>query len=93
MVTRTTVRLPTELLRQAKRKAAMEGTTFTSLLERGLRLALSGTGNSGGDTRAMPPVSTAKGGRNPEFAHLSFNEIEELEDIERLNRLTKKSAS
>src|SRR5262245_63272612 len=34
---RTTVRLPAELLKRAKRKALAEGRTFTALIEEGLR--------------------------------------------------------
>ena len=36
MTSRTTVRLPEELLIRAKRKAAAEGRTLTSLIEEGL---------------------------------------------------------
>ena len=35
---RTTVRLPAELLKRAKRKAVAEGRTLTALIEEGLRL-------------------------------------------------------
>ncbi len=38
---RTTVRLPKELLRRAKRKAADEGRTLTALIEEGLRRVVS----------------------------------------------------
>jgi hypothetical protein len=38
---RTTVDLPDELLRQARQRAAQEGTTLTALLADGLRLRLS----------------------------------------------------
>ena len=41
MIQRTTVRLPSELLRRAKRKAAVEGRTLTALIEDGLRLVVS----------------------------------------------------
>jgi hypothetical protein len=37
MIQRTTVRLPEDLLKRAKRKAAAEGRTLTSLIEDGLR--------------------------------------------------------
>ena len=38
---RTTVRLPQDLLKRAKRKAAAEGRTLTSLIEDGLRMVVS----------------------------------------------------
>ena len=38
---RTTVRIPDELLQQAKVRAAQEGLRLRDLIERGLRLALS----------------------------------------------------
>ena len=41
-IQRTTVRLPKELLRLAKRKAAEEGRTLTALIEEGLRREVSG---------------------------------------------------
>lgn len=37
---RTTVHLPDDLLRQAKKKAAADGRTLTSLIEEGLRSVL-----------------------------------------------------
>ena len=40
MTERTTVRLPLDLLRRARRKAAKERRTLTSLIEEGLRLAI-----------------------------------------------------
>ena len=41
MIKRTTVRLPAELLRKAKRKADAEGRTLTALMEDGLRYVVS----------------------------------------------------
>lgn len=38
MTERTTIRLPEDLIARAKRKAAAEGRTLTSLIEDGLRL-------------------------------------------------------
>ena len=37
---RTTVHLPDDLLKRAKKKAAADGRTLTSLIEEGLRLVL-----------------------------------------------------
>ena len=60
---RTTVDLPDELLRQARARAAEEGTTLTALLAEGLRLRL-----GGGPSRRKPrrlPVSKVGGGLQP----------------------------
>ena len=40
MAERTTVRLPEDLIKRAKRKAAAEGSTLTALIEEGLRLVV-----------------------------------------------------
>lgn len=61
---RTTVDLPDELLRQARSRAAEEGTTLTALLADGLRLRLGGT-ISGSGRRHELPVSTVGGGLRP----------------------------
>jgi len=61
---RTTIDLPDDLLSQARRRAAEEGTTLTAMLADGLRLRL--------DRRATPhegrrplPVSGVGGGMHP----------------------------
>jgi hypothetical protein len=62
---RTTVRLDEGLLLKAKQEARKRGETLTSLMERGLRLAISGSHNS---TRSAPvrlPTSKATGGVRP----------------------------
>ncbi|MBA3328925.1 MAG: DUF2191 domain-containing protein [Solirubrobacterales bacterium] len=58
---RTTVDLPDELLRQARRRAADEGTTLTALLADGLRLRLDPPASPRGKRRALP-VSRTGGG-------------------------------
>jgi hypothetical protein len=58
---RTTVDLPDELLRQARGRAAEEGTTLTALLADGLRLRLAGA-TTGPDRRRRLPVSRVGGG-------------------------------
>jgi hypothetical protein len=85
MTDRTTVRLPGELLVQAKRKAAAEGRTLTSLIEEGLRRVVAEKRNAAQPRPVTIPVSTAKGGFAPGFT--SFKDIEELEDIEYVKRL------
>jgi len=61
---RTTVDLPDELLRQARQRAAEEGTTLTALLADGLRLRLGGAA-VGRRRRRRLPVSTVGGGLQP----------------------------
>ena len=61
---RTTVRLPDELIRRAKRRAAEQGTTLTSLLEEGLRLALAEP-KARRHRVVRLPVSKASGGTLP----------------------------
>jgi hypothetical protein len=65
MFERTTVRLPQDLLARAKRKAAAEGRTLTSLIADGLRLMIAENRKGGTGKRLPPPVSTAIGGFMP----------------------------
>src|SRR5215471_17099824 len=65
MTERTTVRLPEELIRQAKRKAAAEGRSLTALIEDGLRRVLSDRGPPGEAAHRLPPISRATGGLMP----------------------------
>jgi hypothetical protein len=61
---RTTVDLPDELLRQARRQAAEEGTTLTALLADGLRMRLAETPERPRRRRRLP-VSSLGGGLQP----------------------------
>jgi len=61
---RTTVDLPDELLRQARTRAAEEGTTLTALLADGLRLRLSAA-EAPHEPRRPLPTSTVGGGLQP----------------------------
>ena len=61
---RTTVDLPDELLRQARTRAAEEGTTLTALLADGLRLRLGGPVAGARSARPLP-VSSVGGGLQP----------------------------
>jgi hypothetical protein len=61
---RTTVDLPDELLTQARRRAADEGTTLTALLADGLRLRLARRVPTGSARRSLP-VSRNGGGMQP----------------------------
>jgi hypothetical protein len=59
-IERTTVRLPSELLRRVERKAAQKGVTLTALIEEGLRHQLSSSSESGADVPPLP-ISSARG--------------------------------
>lgn len=58
---RTTVRLRDELLKRAKRRAAEEGRTLTSIIEEGVALVLAKP-RTGIRERVELPISTATGG-------------------------------
>ena len=81
---RTTVRLPSELLKKAQRKAAAEGRTLTGLMEEGLRYVVSDKPAEKRE-RVMPRVSTATGGYAPGIN--SIRDIEEMEDLEYIEKL------
>jgi len=85
MIKRTTVRLPAELLRKAKRKADAEGRTLTALMEDGLRYVVSDKPVSDRKPRPEIPVSKATGGMMPGIT--SFKDLEELDDLEYIKRL------
>jgi hypothetical protein len=61
---RTTIRLPESLLRRARKKAAEEGRTLTSLLEEGLKTVLAES-KPAKRKRVRLPVSRARGGTLP----------------------------
>jgi hypothetical protein len=89
MAERTTVRLPGDLLNRAKRKAAAEGRTLTSLIEDGLRLVTAEERKSSEAPRILPRVSKATGGMRPGMEKMSFSELEELDHLEYIERLNK----
>ena len=73
---RTTVRLPADLLRRAKRKAAEEGRTLTSLLEEGLKAVLVDA-KPMRRVRIRLPIPKSKGGT---FPGIDLNRSSDLED-------------
>ena len=84
MTERTTVRLPEDLLHRARRKAAAEGRTLTSLIEDGLRLIVTEDRKGTKGKRVLPRISKATGGPLPgiELTDLStLHEIDDLDDI------------
>ena len=90
---RTSVHLPDDLLERARKKAAAEGRTLTSLIEEGLRTVLAPRPKQGSrPVRVSPPVSKRKGGLAPGIDPIKINtQTEEMDDIERLRRIERPS--
>ena len=90
MTARTTVRLSEELLIRAKRKAAAEQRTLTSLIEEGLRLVLLSKAKPQSAAHNDPPVSKAKGGLRPgldwDDLASSVQEMDDMQYVERMKR-------
>ena len=84
---RTTVRLPAELMRRAKRKAAAEGRTLTSLIEDGLRQVMAEDHRKRKPARKQVPVSKATGGLLPGVDITKFSDIQGMDDLEYAERL------
>jgi hypothetical protein len=74
---RTTIRINDDLLKRAKKRAADEGRTLTSLVEEGLMLTLSKTKGSR-RKRIKLPVSQAAGGVLP---GVDLNRSSDLEEV------------
>lgn len=87
MTVRTTVRLPPELVARAKRKAAAEGRTLTSLIEDGLRAVISESSKPAKRRRVTLPVSKATGGILPGVDLTRFSDYQETEDLEYADRM------
>lgn len=86
MPERTTVRLPEDLVRRAKRKAAAEGRSLTALIADGLRRVLNER-TAGSQRRVLPPVSTATGGLMPGIDLSDSASLQELDDVAQASRL------
>ncbi|MCC6946590.1 MAG: hypothetical protein IT539_02385 [Bradyrhizobiaceae bacterium] len=84
---RTTVRLPQDLLRRAKRKAAAEGRTLTALIEEGLRGVVDQREKPVKRRRVVLPVSKAGGGLLPGVDISRFSNYQEMEDLEYVERM------
>jgi hypothetical protein len=87
MTERTTVRLPEDLIRRAKRKAANEGSTLTALIEDGLRRVLSDRAAPAKAKRTSPRVSSATGGVLPGIDLNNSAALQEMDDLEYVERL------
>ncbi len=75
---RTTVRLRDDLLRRAKKRAADEGRTLTSMIEEGLLIVLSRAQRDRRKARVRIPISKATGGVLP---GIDLNNSGEIWDI------------
>jgi hypothetical protein len=87
MAERTTVRLPEDLIKRAKRKAAAEGRTLTALIEEGLRLVVAEKRGATSRKRVMPRVSTATGGPMPGIDVTDGSALQEMDDLEYVERM------
>jgi hypothetical protein len=74
---RTTIRINDDLLKRAKKQAADEGRTLTSLVEDGLALVLLKP-KTGRRKRVVLPVSKATGGILP---GIDLNRSADLEEV------------
>lgn len=81
MTERTTVRLPDDLVRRAKRKAAAEGRSLTALIADGLRRVLNERTSVSTTGRGLPPVSRATGGLMPGIDLTETAALQEMEDM------------
>jgi hypothetical protein len=87
MQERTTVRLPRELLLRAKRKAAAQGRTLTSLIEDGLRHVVAEEAKATAAKRVMPPVSKATGGPMPAIDLSDLAILQDADDLAYVARM------
>jgi len=87
MAERTTVRLPQDLLIRAKRKAAAEGRTLTSLIEDGLRQIVAADRRAARHKRRLPRISNAEGGLLPGIELIPSSDLQEADDLDYVRRL------
>ncbi len=87
MAERTTVRLPEDLVRRAKKKALAEGRSLTALIEDGLRKVVDELEPAARRKRVLPPVSSARGGLMPGIDLDNSAALQELEDLDAAGRL------
>lgn len=79
---RTTIRLKDELLRRAKRKAAQEGRSLTSLIEEGLLAVMSGSARAKPKKARPLPISKRGGGLKPGVDINSGAAMADLSDMD-----------
>ena len=85
MAERTTVRLPPDLLNQAKQKALAEGVSLTALIERGLRQVVTEP-KPPARKRVSLPVSKETGGVLPGVDLNNSAALQEMDDLEHIER-------
>jgi hypothetical protein len=88
MAERTTVRLPAQLLTQAKRRAAAEGRTLTALIEDGLRRVVAEK-EKPARNRVTPRVSKARPGLMPGIDLENFPLLQDMEDQDYVRRMSR----
>jgi plasmid stability protein len=86
MAERTTVRLPDDLVRRAKTKAAAEGRSLTALIEEGLRRVVNEDRPAKPATRTLPRVSVATGGPMPGVDLNDSAALQDMDDLEYARR-------
>jgi hypothetical protein len=82
MPERTTVRLPEDLVRRAKRKAAAEGRSLTAMIEEGLRRIVNEDPRAKSATRTLPRISVATGGLMPGVDLNDSAALQDMDDLE-----------
>jgi hypothetical protein len=87
MTERTTVRLPADLLDRARRKAAAERRTLTSLIEDGLRLVVADSRKVMKRKRLLPRISKSTGGLMPGIDLTDLSALQEIDDLDKLDRM------
>ena len=86
MAERTTVRLPEDLVRRAKEKAAAQGRPLTALIEERLRRVLRERPEESGGGRVSLPVRSATGGLMPGIDLNDTAALQELDDLDAARR-------
>jgi hypothetical protein len=89
MAERTTIRLPEDLLKRAKRHAAAEGRTLTSLIADGLQMVIAGNRRAPKPKRVVPRISKAKGGALPGIDLTDLRALQETDDLDEVRRMTR----
>ncbi len=87
MIDRTTIRLPRDLLSRAKRKAAAEHRTLTSVIEEGLQLVVNDSRRKARPKRILPRFSSASGPPLPGVDISNSAALQEMDDLEYVKRL------
>ena len=87
MAERTTVRLPEDLIKRAKRKAAAEGSTLTALIEEGLRLVVFRKAEGKSRSASCLAYSDATGGPRPGIDISNSAALQEMDDLEYVERM------